>query len=200
MPRCVGFFIPHGSLWLPRRENTDCHESGYPRSHRGGKELRPHLHKSHARSNGDHCPRIVSQRTELPLFQGAVTTTFAGFATDSCGAPRRRSELLAKRSKAKRATSAWSHVAQPESRGMVECSILRLEDKQKWFGDSVDELVILPTNTDFTTLMVSCDRTLVTFLSKGMFETLRKFRGSRAHVTVDTKMKILKRQRGVCTI
>ena len=41
---------------------------------------------------------------------------------------------------------------------------------------------------------------MVTFCSKGMFDTLRKFSGTRAHVIVDTKMKVLKRQRGVATV
>ena len=82
----------------------------------------------------------------------------------------------------------------------MESINIRLQDLRKPFGDRVDELTILPENPDFTSYFVSKETTLVLFASRGMLDTLAKFDGKRAHIVVDTKMKILRKQRGVATV
>ena len=105
-----------------------------------------------------------------------------------------------KRTKRKKAKGSLVHVAQTGSGGMVENTLMTIASRQKWFTEKADELIILPRNPLFETCLISEERTVVIFASKGMFETLRRFRGERGHITVDTKMKTLKRQRGVVTV
>ena len=105
-----------------------------------------------------------------------------------------------KRAKGKKSSGAWEHIPQPTSQGMVESTAIRVQDLRRWFTDRPDELVIIPDNSQFTTYLVSNKRTLVQFASRGMFETLKKFTGDCAHIVVDTKMKMLKKQRGVATV
>ena len=57
---------------------------------------------------------------------------------------------------------------------MVESIKIRLQDLRKWFTDRVDELVILPDNPDFTSHLVSKERTLVLFPSRGKRSMLQK--------------------------
>ena len=64
----------------------------------------------------------------------------------------------------------------------------------------MDELVVLPSGRDFCSNLVSESRTCVLFASTGMLNTLRRFRGTRVHISVDTKMPVLKRQLGVATV
>ena len=105
-----------------------------------------------------------------------------------------------KRAKQKKNNAALDYEPQKQSQHMVESIKIRLHDLRKWFTDRADELVILPDNPAFTSYLVSRDRTVVLFASKGMFNTLVKFVGERAYIVVDTKMKVLKNQRGVVTV
>ena len=93
-----------------------------------------------------------------------------------------------------------AYETQKQSQGMAESINIKLHDLRKWFTDRPDELVILPDNPHFTSYVVSKDRTLVLFASRGMFDTLVNFVGDRAHIVVDTKMKILQKQRGIATV
>ena len=105
-----------------------------------------------------------------------------------------------KRAKAKKAADRWEVDIQAGSQGMAASISMRIADLQKDFTEKVDELVVLPASDRFTTCLVSEPRTLVIFGCKGMFKTLQWYAGERAHITVDTKMRTLKRQRGVVTV
>ena len=105
----------------------------------------------------------------------------------------------------KRARITWKHskdqyAMQPGSHNLTDIVSRNLEQRQHQLADMpLTGLCILPANDRYPTREISAQRVCVIFLSKGMFDTLRRFVGTRVHITVDTKMKVLLHQRGVCT-
>ena len=112
----------------------------------------------------------------------------------------KRMKTWLKRAKVQKNKGKGGYIMQPSSQGLAESIIFQISERRKWFGDIADELVILPDNPRFTACLVSKERTIVMFCCKGMFDTLKRFCGERAHITVDTKMNVLKRQRGVVNV
>ena len=89
---------------------------------------------------------------------------------------------------------------QPGSEGLAQLAKVDLSARPQTFDGAPDRLVILPPDQGFSSNLVSSGRTCVLFSCVGMLNTLRRFCGTRMHISVDTKMSILKRQRGIVTV